>query len=298
MTQLNRRSRDAVQGWGFLSPALAVIGVFIIGSIFFAVYLSFHRVNLFQRTYDFVGFQNYARMIQDTRTIIAFRNTFRYVLIVVPTQTFIALVLGFILSGKIKGKLFFRTIYFLPTLTSSAALTMIFMFLFSLNGPVNSILSNLNLISNNINFLNDPRFVLNVIIVMNIWSTVPFFMTIYIAALSNLPADLYEAAEVDGANVIQKFRFITVPFLRPVTTFVVLTGIIGTFQIFDQAFIISNGSGGPENATLTVTLLIWRYAFGQNNLMGLASSIAILLAVVIFVISFIANKINKYEALY
>jgi multiple sugar transport system permease protein/raffinose/stachyose/melibiose transport system permease protein len=133
---------------------------------------------------------------------------------------------------------------------------------------------------------------------MNIWSTVPFFMTIYIAALSNLPADLYEAAEVDGANVIQKFRFITVPFLRPVTTFVVLTGIIGTFQIFDQAFIISNGSGGPENATLTVTLLIWRYAFGQNNLMGLASSIAILLAVVIFAISFIANKINKYEALY
>lgn len=298
MTNLNRQSKDALQGWGFLSPALGIIGVFVIGSIFFAIFLSFNRVNLFQRSYEFVGFENYARMIEDTRTLIAFSNTFRYVLIVVPIQTFIALVLGYILSGKIKGKVFFRTIYFLPTLTSSAALTMIFMFLFSLNGPINSILSSLNLISDNVNFLNDPRFVLNVIIVMNIWSTVPFFMTIYIAALSNLPSELYEAAEVDGANPVQKFRFITIPFLKPVTTFVVLTGIIGTFQIFDQAFIISNGSGGPENATLTVTLLIWRYAFSQNNLMGLASSIAILLALVIFIISYIANKANKYEALY
>ena len=130
---------------------------------------------------------------------------------------------------------------------------------------------------------------------MNIWSTIPFFMTIYLAGLQDIPKSTYEAAEVDGANSIQKFFYITVPQLKPITTFVLLMGIIGTFQMFDQAYIFSNGTGGPENSTLTVALLIYKNAFGQNNSMGFATATAIMLSVVIFSVSFIAQKINKSD---
>ncbi len=196
-------------------------------------------------------------------------------------------------SRGVKGKKLFRLIYFLPTLTSSAALTLIFMFLFNLNGPINGFLVGQHLLNQPINFLNDTNWTLKVIMVMNIWSTVPYFMTIYLASLVDLPDSLYEAADIDGANVMQKFRYITVPHLRPVTTFVLLMGIIGTFQMFDQAYIFSGGSGGPANSTLTVSLLIYQYAFkSQNNQMGYAAVIALVLAIVIFLVSRIAEKLN------
>ncbi|SES70781.1 carbohydrate ABC transporter permease [Anaerobranca gottschalkii] len=289
---------DNLMGYGFLTPAILVLGIFIFGSIFYAIYISFHRVNLFTGYFEFIGLDNYRRVFNDTATRRAFYNTTLFASVVVPTQTIIAMVLAAVLNSKIKGKMFFRTIYFLPTLTSSAALTMIFMFLFSLTGPVNQILMRINILDTPINFLNNPRFALQVIMAMNIWSTVPFFMTIYLAGLQEIPKSLYEAAEIDGANNVQKFLYITVPHLKPITTFVVLMGIIGTFQMFDQAYIFSNGSGGPENSTLTVALLIFRYAFGQNNTMGYAAALSIVLSIVIFTISFIAQKLNKSESLY
>ena len=221
------------------------------------------------------------------------QNTGFFALVVVPVQTIIALVIAYILASKgIKAKKMFRLIYFLPTLTSSAALTLIFMFVFNLNGPINGFLESIHLIDGPINFINDTDWTLKVIMVMNIWSTVPYFMTIYLASLVDLPDAMYEAAEIDGANAFQKLRYITIPYLRPITTFVLLTGIIGTFQMFDQAYIFSGGTGGPENSTLTVSLLIFQYAFGQQNQMGYAAVIAIMLAIIIFVVSRIAEKLN------
>ena len=120
----------------------------------------------------------------------------------------------------------------------------------------------------------------------------------YLASLQDLPGSLYEAAEIDGAGTWKKFFHVTVPYLKPITTYVLLTGIIGTLQMFDQAYIFSNGSGGPANSTLTVSLMVYRYAFGTNNAMGYASTIAIILAVVIMVVSFISEKLNDSESLY
>lgn len=285
-------------GIGFITPALIIIGVFVFISIMYALYLSFHRVNLFNNQLTFVGLDNYRMLFQDTRFKIALGNTIRFAMIVVPSQTIIALVLASVLNAKIRGKFSFRIIYFLPTLTSSAALTMIFMFLFSLTGPVNQVMKMVGLLSQNVNFLNDPRVALSVIMVMNIWSTVPYFMTIYFAGLQEVPNTLYESAEIDGANAFQKFWYVTIPMLKPVTTFVLLMGIVGTFQMFDQAFIFSSGTGGPENSTLTVALLVYRYAFGQNNTMGYAAAIAIILTVIIFTVSTIAKKLNKSESVY
>ncbi len=244
-------------------------------------------------TYEWNGFRNYQNLFQDKQLLRALQNTGFFALVVVPVQTIIALVIAYILASKgIKAKKMFRLIYFLPTLTSSAALTLIFMFVFNLNGPINGFLESIHLIDGPINFINDTDWTLKVIMVMNIWSTVPYFMTIYLASLVDLPDAMYEAAEIDGANAFQKLRYITIPYLRPITTFVLLTGIIGTFQMFDQAYIFSGGTGGPENSTLTVSLLIFQYAFGQQNQMGYAAVIAIMLAIIIFVVSRIAEKLN------
>ena len=294
----DKQKAEARQGWSFVAPALAILTVFIIISVVYAIYLSFNDVNLFQRSYEWVGLDNYARIFRDTKTKIAFWNTTRFVLVVVPFQTIIAIVVASVLNSNIKGKVAFRLIYFLPTLTSSAALTMIFMFLFSISGPINEIFISLGFYDDPINFLNDPSFALRVIMVMNIWSTVPFFMVIYFAGMQDIPTSLYEAAEIDGCNALGKFRYVTVPHLRPITTFVLLMGIIGTFQMFDQAFIFSNGSGGPENSTLTIALLIYRYAFGMNNTMGYATALAIVLSIVIFTASYLTDKLNKAESLY
>lgn len=290
--------REALQGTLFVLPAVIVIGIFVFISILFAIFISFHKVNLFTGYMDFIGFDNYKRIFTDAKSLRAFTNTASFVAVVVPVQTFLAMAMASVLNAQIKGRLQFRVIYFLPTLTSSAALTMIFMFLFSLTGPVNDIALKMGLIDNPVNFLKDAKVALKVIMAMNIWSTVPFFMTIYLAGLQEIPKSIYEAAEVDGANAIQRFFLITIPQLKPITTFVLLMGIVGTFQMFDQAFIFSNGSGGPENSTLTVALLIYRNAFGQNNTMGYAAAMSIMLAAVIFIISLVAQKINKSESLY
>lgn len=284
---------EMIQGYGFITPALLIILVFFVLAILFAVYLSFNDVNLIMHTYEWNGFRNYQNLFQDKQLLRALQNTGFFALVVVPVQTIIALVIAYILASKgIKAKKMFRLIYFLPTLTSSAALTLIFMFVFNLNGPINGFLESIHLIDGPINFINDTDWTLKVIMVMNIWSTVPYFMTIYLASLVDLPDAMYEAAEIDGANAFQKLRYITIPYLRPITTFVLLTGIIGTFQMFDQAYIFSGGTGGPENSTLTVSLLIFQYAFGQQNQMGYAAVIAIMLAIIIFVVSRIAEKLN------
>ncbi len=292
------KKTEAIQGLSFITPAIIILGIFVFASIIFSIFMSFQKVNLFTGETTFVGFNNYIRIFSDSKSKIAFINTMTFVLFVVPIQTFLSLVIASVLNAKIRGKLQFRIIYFLPTLTSSAALTMIFMFLFSLTGPVNQIALGLGILKAPINFLQNAKFALQVIMAMNIWSTIPFFMSIYLAGLQEIPPTLYEAAKVDGATTTQQFFKITVPMLKPITAFVVLMGIVGTFQMFDQAFIFSGGSGGPENSTLTVALLIYRNAFGQNNTMGYAAALAITLALLIFIVSSIARRVNKSESVY
>lgn len=295
-----RRLQEWRQGYLFLTPALLVVGVFIGISALFVVYLSFHKVNLFTDTYSFVGLDNYLRLFTDDTARKALTNSLCFSAVVIPCQTIIALVVASVLNGKIRGRYAFRTIYFLPTLTSSSALTLIFMFMFSVTGPINTMLIRMGVlpVGEGIDFLNNPAFALQVIMIMNIWSTVPQYTTMYLASLQDLPGSLYEAAEIDGAGTWKKFFHVTVPYLKPITTYVLLTGIIGTLQMFDQAYIFSNGSGGPANSTLTVSLMVYRYAFGTNNAMGYASTIAIILAVVIMIVSFISEKLNDSESLY
>jgi multiple sugar transport system permease protein len=279
---------EAAQGVAFVLPTVIIMTIFMILPIVYAFYLSFNKVSLVGDVqYQFIGFKNYLTAFKDERVLIALKNTLRYVVIVVPIQTMIALVLAFVLNSGIKFQNTFRTLLFLPTLTSSSALTMIFMFLFSMNGPVNKLLIQMGLLSAPVGFLNESATVMNAIIIMNIWSTVPMFMTIYLAGLQDIPNTMYEAAEIDGASVF--------PQLVPVTNYIIMIGLASTFQLFDQTYIVSGGSGGPNNATLTLSLIIYQYAFKTFGTIGYASAIAILLTIVIFTISFILRKYTNED---
>ncbi len=296
MYQLKRRQqitrwniRQDLPGYLFLAPAIAVLVTFVVLPIIWAVFLSLHKVQLLGGIkYEFIGFRNYTRLIADERVWIALKNTAEYVAIVVPTQTILALVLAVILNSGVRGKNWWRILYFLPTVTSSAVLTLIFMWIYNTNGLLNNVLAFLGLPT--YNWLGDPAVALKGIMIMNIWSTAPFYMVIYLAALQDIPQSLYEAAELDGANSWQKFIYITIPILKPVTFFVVAMGIIGTFQLFDQSYIFSGGTGGPNNATLTIVLLIYQAVF-RNLQMGYGAAIAFVLALVIISVTLMERQL-------
>ncbi len=289
-----RLMQSVLQGYGFMLPTILVLLVFILGPVLYAVFLSFFDVTLLGGTVlNYTGVENYLRIMDDARAQRALLNTALYVGIVVPTQTFLALFLAATLNAGLKGEKIFRIIYFLPTLTSSAVLTLIFMWMYNQNGLINKILETFNLPT--YNWIGDPNIALYSIMIMNIWATAPLFMVIYLAALQGVPKSLYEAAELDGANVVQRFLHITVPQLRPITSFVVIMGLIGTFQLFDQSYIFSGGSGGPSNSTLTVVLLIYQYAFKSLGTMGYATAIAFMLALVILIASILQRVLSKEE---
>ncbi|PZE21118.1 carbohydrate ABC transporter permease [Paenibacillus xerothermodurans] len=292
-----RAVKEAMQGYVFLLPTLFVLLTFIIAPIGYAIFLAFQKVQLLgTASSDFIGIQNFARVAVDNRAHIAIWNTLKYVAIVVPIQTLLAMVLAAVLNAGVRGQKIFRIIYFLPTLTSSAVLTLIFMWMFNQNGLINEMFAALGL--PRYNWIGDPRVALNAIMGMNIWSSAPFYMVIYLAALQDIPDSVYEAADLDGANAFRKFWNITVPSLRPVTSFVVIMGLIGTFQLFDQSYIFSAGSGGPNNSTLTVVLLIYQYAFKNLGTMGYAAALAMTLAAIILVATLIQRKFSKEEALH
>ncbi|WP_442947821.1 carbohydrate ABC transporter permease [Nostoc sp.] len=280
---------EDLTGYLFMMPTILVLGTFVVLPILYAVFLSLQKVQLLGGIkYEFIAFQNFTRLAEDERVWIALRNTAEYVAIVVPTQTILALILAVTLNSGIRGKNWWRILYFLPTVTSSAVLTLIFMWIYNTDGLLNDFLAFVGLPT--YNWLGDPAVALKGIMIMNIWSTAPFFMVIYLAALQDIPQTLYEAAELDGANEWQQFIYITLPLLKPVTFFVVTVGVIGTFQLFDQSYIFSGGTGGPNNATLTVVLLIYQAVF-RNLQMGYAAAIAFLLTAVIIAITLIQRRL-------
>ena len=284
----NRQIRENFTAYLFITPSILVLGTFVISPILYAVFLSLHKVQMLGGIhYQFFGLGNFQRLLTDERIGIALKNTAEYVAVVVPTQTILALGLAVTLNSGIRGKNWWRILYFLPTVTSSAVLTLIFMWIYNTNGLLNNFLAFLKLPI--YNWLGDPSVALKGIMIMNIWSTAPFFMVIYLAALQDIPQTLYEAAELDGANNWEQFIYITLPLLQPVTFFVMAMGIIGTFQLFDQSYIFSGGTGGPNNATLTLVLLIYQTVF-RNLQMGYGAAIAFLLAFVIIILTLIQRQ--------
>jgi len=291
----NKKAKDILNKHIFMTPTIIIVGVFLMLPILFAIVLAFHKVQMLgEVSYSFRGWKNFLRMAIDERVLIALKNTAEYVAIVVPVQTILALTLALILNSRLQGKNWFRVFFFMPTVTSSAVLTLVFMWICNTNGLLNNFLAFLGLPT--YNWLGDPNVALKAIMLMNIWSTAPLFMVIYLAALQDIPETLYEAATIDGARWWDKFVCITLPFLQPVTFFIIVMSIIGTFQLFDQSYIFSRGSGGPNNSTLTVVLLIYQYAFKSLD-MGYAAALALMLALAIMIVTLVQRYWFKEEKL-
>ncbi|WP_269920238.1 carbohydrate ABC transporter permease [Caldifermentibacillus hisashii] len=285
---MNSGHRQNLQGYSFLMPALLTIMIFTLIPIVYAFFMMFFKVDLLSGTRTFVGFDNFSKIFSDPKFWAAFENTWKYVLVVVPIQTIIAMILAALLNSKVHFSRAFLSVMFIPTLTSSSAMTLIFMWLFNNNGFIVNLYD--SLFGSRIQFLTNPDLALAVIMTMNIFSTVPHFMIVFLSGLQDIPRSLYEAAAIDGANKVKQFLYVTVPQLMPITFYVVTMGLVGCFQIFDQAFIMSNGTGGPQNSTLTFSLYIYQLAFNSND-MGRATALAFILGLLIFTVTSIVNKL-------
>lgn len=320
--------REALTGWLFAGPALTVLMVFLFLPILFTLWVSLRDWNGIVSPFvtDYVGLDNYRELLVEPGVrrkdfFIAVRNNLYYVIGVVPTQTVIAFVLAVILNQRfLKGKGFFRTAYYFPSITSSIAVALIFMFLFQTQGAINQVLpiQDINWLNNARGLIHNllglfgvsrapaflaetellglslwewmagPSVTLSAIMILNIWTTIGTFMLIFLAALQNISPDVEEAALVDGASAFQRFWFVTVPLMKPAIFFVVTLGLIGTWQVFDQIFVIS--FGGPQKTTLTPAFLIYVHAF-QNSRAGLAAALSLVLFLIIAVFTVVQRRL-------
>ncbi|MEW5961061.1 MAG: sugar ABC transporter permease [Chloroflexota bacterium] len=231
---------------------------------------------------QFVGLDNYVKLFnKDGIFNHALKNTTFFVMLGMLIGPTLGLFTALLLNQPIRFRAFFRTAYFLPVMTSLVVVATIWRMLYNRNGLLNTALSALGLAP--IGWLSDPQWALLAIVMASVWQGFGFETVIFLAALQNIPKELYEAAAIDGANAWQRFRHITLPSLRPVLLFVYIIGIIGSYQVFDQVFVMT--SGGPVHST--TTLVYYLYARFIDLRLGYASAIAYILFAVLVVFSFI-----------
>ncbi len=280
----NKKITEALTGYLFVAPWLFIFFTFSVFSLGYALFLSFTKYNLLSPPVWW-GLGSYQRVLTDELFWQkALPNTFKYVLIVVPLQTIVSLILAFAMDQKLRARKLFRTIFYLPSVTSSVVISLIFVWLFAPQGVFNQIFGL------TINWLDNVNTAFYVIMGMNIFTTSGTLMLIFLSGLQDIPTTLYEAAEIDGADKLQTFMYITVPMLRPILFFVITVSVIGCFQVFDQIFVMT--SGGPLDSTTTITYLIYKWAFRDTTVkMGQASALSVVLAMIIIAVTFIQRRV-------
>ena len=322
--------RQAKAGWLFTAPMLIILGLFLVLPIIMALWVSVSdwtgRGSPLNADVGFVGLENYRGLVTEAGLdrqdfMISLRNTFYYVLGVVPLQTVLALFLAVTVNERfLKGRSWFRTAFYFPSVVSSVAISLVFLFLFTGTGAVNQFLDLfgikgpawftdsrglLHLAGNAVGawsideppsgltgrdvlglswweWIKGPSVALSAIMMQVVWTTAGTFMLMFLAALQDVPTEVDEAAMVDGVSKWKRFRHVTVPHLRPTILLVVTLGIIGTWQVFDQMYIMTQG--GPAKTTLTPAYLSYSAAFDSNE-WGRGAAIAFLLFLLIFVLT-------------
>ncbi|MFF5171125.1 carbohydrate ABC transporter permease [Micromonospora sp. NPDC000089] len=327
------RSNENLAGWLFVAPVIVILGLFLLLPILMALWVSLTDWNgqgsPFTAKVPFVGAHNYTRLFTEEGLarrdfMTSIRNNIYYVVIVVPVQTALALGLALIVNNRmLKGKGFFRSAFYFPSVTSSVAISVVFLFLFTSSGAVNQLLGFfgitgpqwfadsrgvLHLLFGALgvdeppaaladggpfglswwDWLSGPSVAMITIISLVIWTTSGTFMLMYLAALQNVPEVLDEASSLDGASRWQRFRYVTLPLLKP-TTFLVLTlGLIGSWQVFDQVYVMSQGA--PAKTTLTPAYLSYRTAFREFDY-GSGAAISFVLFLIIIVLTLVQRRV-------
>jgi multiple sugar transport system permease protein len=269
-------------GYLFILPATLHLTVFLLIPLAFSLFLAFHRWNGINiRDAPFVGLDNFAFLAGDERFWNAFRNTVYYTILAVPGAMIVSLLVAAVLNQKLTGVRLFRTIFFMPVVSSWVAVSVVWITLLDPNaGVLNWLLSLFGLPA--INWLGDPRWAMPALVIITIWKSLGFTMVIWLAGMQAIPRELYDAARVDGAGPVQTFRYVTIPLLAPTTAFLLITGVIASFQVFTPIYVMTKG--GPLGSTDVVVMRIFDRAF-QELRMGYASAQAWVLFAVIFVLT-------------
>ena len=285
-------AKQRIAGWTFLAPASIMIGIFSFYPMIQAFITSFKKGTGLQMTWVDTPLYNYTRMFKDQIFMTSVKNTFLYLIIQVPIMLVLAILLAQLLNNKdLRLKGFFRTCIFLPCATSLVSYALIFKSLFATQGLINTILTNLHILSEPYNFLGEPVSAKAVIIIALIWRWTGYNMVFYLAGLQNIEYSVYEAAKIDGANGWKTFWNITVPLLRPTIIMTFIMSINGTLQLFDESVNLTNG--GPANATITMSHWIFNNSFnsGASNF-GYASAMSFFVFILVGILAVINLKVG------
>jgi multiple sugar transport system permease protein len=293
--QKKEAGRDNKAGYLFLLPWLVGLVVITIGPMLASLYLSFTNYNLIQAP-EWTGVENYVRMLGDERLHNSLKVTFIYVFVSTPLQLILALALALLLNEGMKGLPFYRSVFYLPSMLGSAvAISVLWRQMFGTDGLVNQVLRLVG-VDATTGWISDPKYALSTIILLHVW-TFGSPMVIFLAGLRQIPGMYYEAAAVDGASRWTTFAKITLPLLSPIIFFNLVLQIIGAFQAFTQAFVVSGGTGGPSDSTMFYTVYLYQRGFGQFQ-MGYAAAMAWLLVIIIAAFTAINFYASKYWVFY
>jgi len=283
--------KQSAAGWCFLAPAAILIFIFSFYPMFQALLISFKKGLPTNLVYSDPLWRNYQFMLKDKVFIQSVTNTFTYLLIQVPIMLVLAIIFASLLNNHdLKFRGLFRTCIFLPCATGLVAYSMIFRTLFTYDGMVNAVLMNIGILSEPINWLNDPNTAKAVIIIGLIWRWTGYNMVFFLSGMQSIEYSIYEAARIDGANQFQQLIKITIPLLKPI---ILVTGIMstnGTLQLFDESVNLTRG--GPSNTTITMSHYIYNKMFVGNPNFGYAAAMSFVILIMVAILSAIETKVG------
>lgn len=288
-TTQKRKRRQAIYGGLYILSAFLVITLFCIVTIFMTFYFSMTDYNMYSPP-EFIGLQNYESIMNSKVFYTALFNTFQYVIVTVPFQVLLSLTIAAFLAEKVQNAYgeFLRSAMFIPVIVSAIAASAVWKVIFKNDGILNSVIQWFGL--HGLNWMGDKQLAFLCVCIVSIWKNVGYFLVIYYAGIQGVSREQHEAAISDGASTLQRFWYITVPSVKPITYMVITLSIIWSFQIFDVVYQLTNG--GPGTATTTLAYVIYQHAF-QNQRLGYASALAVLLLLFVLLIHIIQDLFFK-----
>lgn len=283
--------KQSAAGWAFLTPATLMIFIFSFYPMVQAFLTSLKRGLPTALTYCDPLWRNYQRMLSDKVFVQSVTNTLTYLIIQVPIMLVLAVIFATLLNNKdLKFRGLFRTCIFLPCATGLVAYSMIFRTLFTYDGMVNAVLTNIGILSEPINWLNDPFYAKFVIIVGLVWRWTGYNMIFYLSGMQSIDYSIYEAARIDGANQFRQLINITIPLLKPIILVTAIMSTNGTLQLFDESVNLTRG--GPANMTITMSHYIYNTMFTKNPNFGYAAAMSFVILIMVAVLSAIQTKVG------
>lgn len=293
---MKRKNKEILWGYLFISPFLIGFIIFLLGPMMFSFIGSFTDYNLTSKM-SFIGLENFKKIaFKDDLFFLSLKNTIFYVVLGVPLTIAASLFFSILLNRQIKGISIYRTIFYLPAILSGVAVYVLWMQLLSpSSGLINTLLALVGI--KGPAWLQDPNWTKPSLLIMKVWSS-GGSMLLYLATLQNVPRTLYESAALDGAGALRRFQSITLPLITPIIFYDLVTSTIGSFQIFQEAYVMTdNGSGGPGNSLLFYNLHMWNKAFVEFD-MGYAMAMSMLLFILVILLTLVNLKLSKKWVFY